>query len=195
MLHQPEDNLMNIPYTNEQLDVLIAACVEFTDHHELYFMTGNIAGRNGVSADIDEVRNMMDWVSETDKGILEYSGIGKDNVPYFRLGRDARQMRTQGGFKNYFRRRKAIARREQARLWAPICIAFLAFIVSVLAWRAPQGTKRMNEVTTQLRELQANQQQMRSRISTIQSSLEAAQLRLTTTATNTKSERLKSNDH
>ncbi len=185
---------MNSPYTTEQLDALIVACVEFTDDHEPYFMTGNIAGRKGVSVDIDAVRRMMDWVSETDKGILEYSGIGKDNAPYFRLGRDAKQITTHGGFKKYFRRRKATARREQARLWAPICIAFLALIVSVLAWRAPQGTKRIDEVTTQLRALQADQQQIRSRIATIQSSLDAALLRLTTTTTNRKSQRLKSND-
>jgi hypothetical protein len=194
MYHQSEVNLMNIPYTAEELDALIGACIEFTDCHEPYFMTGSIAGRNGVSVDIDAVRRMMDWVSETDKGILEYSGIGKDNVPYFRLGRDAKQITTHGGFKEYFRRRKAITRREQARLWAPICIALLALIVSVLAWRVPQGTKGIDEVTTQLRALQADQQQIRSRISTIQSSLDAALLRLTTTTTNRKSQRPESND-
>ncbi len=186
---------MNMPYTTEQLDALIGACVEFTDLHEPYFMTGNIAGRSGVSVDIDGVRRMMDWVSEMDKGILEYTGIGKDNVPYFRLGHDAKQITTHGGFKKYFLRRKAIARREQARLWAPACIALLALIVSVLAWRVPQGTRRIDEVTAQLRALQADQQQIRSRVATIQSSLDAALLQPTPTTSNRKSQRLKSTDH
>jgi hypothetical protein len=185
---------MNIPYTVEELDALVGACIEFTDHHEPYFITGSIAGCEGVSVDIDTVRRMMDWVSETDKGILEYSGLSKDKVPYFRLGRDAKHIMTHGGFKKYLGRRKAIARREQVRLWAPIGITLLALLVSILAWRSPQGTKRIDEVTTQLKALQADQQQIKSRVATIQARLDAALLRPTTT-TNRKSQQLKSNDH
>src|SRR6267154_446044 len=99
---------MRIPYTTERLDSLIGACVEFTEQHESYFMTGNIAGREGGSADIDEVSRMMHWVAEMDKGVLEYSGIGQDNVPYFRLGHEAMQIMTEGGFKKYLRRKRLI---------------------------------------------------------------------------------------
>ena len=185
---------MNIPYTTEQLDALIGACVEFTDAFEPDFHASNISGRNGVIADSDAVRRMMDWVSETDKGILECKGFGQDNLTYFRLGFDAKHITTHGGFKKYFRRRKAMARREQARLWAPICISLLALVISGLAWRTPQDTKRIGEVTTQLVKLQADQQQINSRVATIQSNLDAALSRLTTTTTNGKSQRLKAND-
>ena len=39
----------------------------------------------------------MDWVAETDKGLLEYRGFGNDNIEYCRLGLDARQMMSNGG--------------------------------------------------------------------------------------------------
>jgi hypothetical protein len=192
---------MKTPYTAEELDALLGACIEFTGQHEPYFMAGNIAGRDGISSDIDAVRRMMDWISETDKGILEYAGIGKDNVPYFRLGHDAKQITKSGGFKKYLRRRHVIAGFEQVKIWAPVCIALLALIVSVLAWRTPQSTKsidevttRLDDVTTQVRAFQADQQQIRRRVTTIQSSLDSALLRLSATTTSRKSQRGGSND-
>ena len=178
---------MKIPYTAKELDDLIGACVEFTDQHEPYFMTGNIAGRKGVSAEIDAVRTMMDWVAETDKGVLEYSGIGKDNVPYFRLGHDARRIVTDGGFKKYLRRRRVIGHLEQVRSWSPICIALLALIVSVLVWQAPKGSSnRIDELAAQLSELRIRQAQTTTTVTTIQASLETVTSQLRETKTTSR---------
>jgi hypothetical protein len=141
---------MTVPYTIEDLDALITACIEFTDEHGRYFMVGNIAGRSGVNSDLDAVRQMMDWVSETDKGILEYSGIGTEKVPYFRIGRNAKKILEEGGFKKYVSRRRRVEVLDQIRLWAPICISLLALVVSILAWRAPQGRERVDEVNKRL---------------------------------------------
>jgi hypothetical protein len=178
---------MSVPYKVEDLDALIRACIEFTDQDGSYFTTGNIVGRTGVDSDLDLVRRMMDWVSETDKGILEYSGIGMDGVPYFRIGRDAKRILGRGGFRNYLSRRHLIEVLDQMRIWAPICISLLALVVSALAWRAPQGgkgadevnrridevNKRVDEVLTQVGPLRTAQEQLGSRVATMQSNLDA----------------------
>jgi len=110
------------------------ACISFTDQYEQYFMVGNIAGRGSVNAELDPVRRMMDWVAETDRRLIEYTGLGKDNVPYFRLGYDARQIMKNGGFHKYFRGRQVRERLEHVRMWAPICISLLALVVAFLAF-------------------------------------------------------------
>jgi hypothetical protein len=174
---------MNVPYTIQELDALLKACVSFTDdHQEPYFMTGNIAGRGGVSPDIDSVRRMMDWVAEMDKGLLEYSGLGKDNVPYFRLGRDARRAIGNGGFKGYLRNRTRGERLERARLWAPICISVLALVVSILAWQTPKGSSgRIDDLGTQLNALRSDQEESRSILATMRADLDTISSRLPTT--------------
>ena len=170
---------MNIPYTAEDLDALVGACVEFTDEHDPYFTTSNITGRRGVSVDSDRVRRMMDWVSETDKGILEYTGIGLHNIPYFRLGHAGKQVAGQG-FRRYFRRRKIITFGEHVRLWTPIFISALALSVSVLAWRVPQNAKKLDELTAQVTSLKDDQHQIRGRLAAVQSNLDALEQSLKT---------------
>src|SRR5262245_20697601 len=94
---------------------------------------------------------MMDWVAETDKGLIEPLGFGKDNVVYFRLGRDAQRIMNEGGFKKYLRNRTVRERLERVRTWAPIGISLLAVIISVLVWQAPKGSsRRIDDLTTQL---------------------------------------------
>jgi hypothetical protein len=178
---------MTIPYKIEELDALIRACVEFTDDFREPFFEGNIAGRTGVETDNDAVRRMMDWVSETDKGILECMGPGKDNITYFRLGYDARRIIEKGGFRTYLSQRRRIAVLDQIRTWAPICISLLSLAISVVVWTAPQGGKglvdtnrridvvneRIDGVVSQIGPLQTVQEQIRSRVDTMQSILDA----------------------
>lgn len=159
---------MKIPYTITELDALMHACVSFTEQHEPNFYAGNIAGRDGVSTDIDSVKRMMDWVAETDKGLLESLGFGKDNVVYFRLGRDAQRIMNNGGFKKYFRNRTMKERLERVRIWAPIGISLLAVIISILVWQAPKGSSsRIDDLTTQLNGLRSDQEQTKAMVTAI----------------------------
>lgn len=159
---------MNIPYTAKELDDLMGACVEFTDLGDPYFWAGNIGGRHGVGADNDAVKRMLYWVSGMDKTIIEYTGFGKDDVPYFRLALGARQMMAGGGFGPYFRRKKMIESLEQLRLWAPIGISLLALVVSFFAWQAPKGnTKRIDELSSQITALRIDQTQTKATVDMI----------------------------
>ena len=164
---------MKTPYTIAELDALMTACVSFTDQHEQYFTTGYIAGREGVNTDIDSVRRMMDWVVGTDKGLLEYSGLGKDDdVPYFRLGYDAKRMLKNGGFRTYVRDKTLRERLDYLRLWAPMCISLLAVIVSIFAWQTPKvSSSRLDELTIQLDRLRTDQQRMQANLDSISSRL------------------------
>lgn len=178
---------MTVPYTIDELDALVRACVDFSNENEPDFYTGNIAGRAGVSPDTDSVKRMMDWVSAADRGILEYSGRGKDNIAYFRVGHDAKTFLGQGGFGPYLAQKRRKEFIVQARLWAPICISLIALVVSVLAWRSPQGGKRADDLNrrideinvrvdgalTQSVQLQAAQEQLRSRVSAMQPSVDS----------------------
>ena len=159
---------MKTPYTIGELDALIRACVSVTEQHGQYFMTGNIAGREGVSAYIESVRRMMDWVAEADKGLLEYSGLGQDNVPYFRLGSDAKRIMNNGGFRWYLRNRNLRESLERVRLWAPISISLLALIVSILAWQTPKDTSNaIDDLTIELNRLRDDQEQTKAVMTTI----------------------------
>lgn len=93
---------MTLPYTIEELDALLRACIKYGDTFEEPFYTGNIAGREGVRTDIDYVLRMMEWVAKTDSNLLENLGFSKNDVIYFRVGYGARQMMDKGGFKKYF---------------------------------------------------------------------------------------------
>jgi hypothetical protein len=159
---------MKSPYTITELDALMNACVSFTEQHEPNFYAGNIAGRDGVSTDIDSVKRMMEWVAETDKGVLESLGFGKDNVVYFRLGRDAQRIMNDGGFKKYLRNRTMRERLERVRIWAPIGISVLAVIISILVWQAPKdSSNRIDDLTTQLNGLRSDQEQTKAMVAAI----------------------------
>lgn len=163
---------MKTPYTITELDALMHACVSFTEH-EPDFWPGNIAGRDSVSTDIPSVERMMVWVAETDKGLLESLGFGKDNVVYFRLGRDAQRIMNDGGFKKYLRNRTVRESLERVRIWAPIGISLLAAVVSILVWQAPKGSSnRIDDLTTQLNGLQSDQEQTKAMVTTIRKNLD-----------------------
>ncbi|MEK6280787.1 MAG: hypothetical protein AABN95_10575 [Acidobacteriota bacterium] len=165
---------MNTPYTITELDALMHACISFTEQHEPNFWAGNIGGRDGVSTDIPSVERMMDWVVETDKGLLESLGFGKDNVVYFRLGRHAQRIMNDGGFKEYLRNRTVREGLERVRIWAPIGISLLAAVVSILVWQVPKGSsKRIDDLATQLNELRSDQQQTKAMVTMIRANLDA----------------------
>ncbi len=117
---------MKPPYTVEELDALISACIDFTGEGNEDFYVGNIAGRQGVNADAARAKRMMEWVVKMDTGLLEDRGFGKDDIQYFRLGLDARQMMRDGGFESYLRRRRKKEYSELSRLWLPITISLLS---------------------------------------------------------------------
>jgi len=164
---------MQTRYTIEELDALINACVYFTDHIEPRFYAGNIGGRDGVSVDDDYVHRMMDWVAETDKGLLESLGFANDNIVYFRLGRNAKQMMNDGGFRKYLRNKTMMQRLEYARMWAPIFISLLAAVVSIFAWLAPKAnSNRIDGLGAQVNELRSDQEQTKAMVTTIKGRLE-----------------------
>lgn len=164
---------MTTPYTITELDALLNACVSFTEIHEPNFWAGNLAGRDGVSSDTPSVERMMDWVAQTDKGLLESLGFGKDNVVYYQLGREAKRVMIEGGFKKYLLKRKVREHLEQARIWAPIGISLLAAIVSILVWQSPKdSSKRIDDLTTQLNALRSDQEQTKAKVSTIRESVD-----------------------
>ncbi len=170
---------MKTPYTIIELDALIRACIDFTDQHGEYFYTGNIAGREGVSPDDVPVRRMMDWVAETDKGLLEYRGFAQDNVEYFRLGLDAKRIMSNGGFKWYLRSRAQKEYLERARMWAPIFISLLALIVSFLALQIPKDSARkIDDLSAKLNALRSDQDQTRAMVTTIRANVDTISSRL-----------------
>lgn len=163
---------MKSPYSTAELDALLGACVEYTDQHGQYFATGNIAGRGTVRPEIEPVRRMLDWVAETDRGVLEYAGLGMDMVPYFRLGHDARQLVSEGGFRHYFRRRTTKRNLELARNWVPILISLVALVVSMLPTRAPEVQQSIDAVANRVSALEAHQVNVSSAVSVIQSRID-----------------------
>lgn len=167
---------MTTPYTTKDLDALILACIEFTDRNGEYFYAGNVVPE-GMSQ--DQARRMLDWVAEIDKGLLEYRGFGNDNVEYFRLGLDARQMTSNGGFEKYLRGRARKEYREGARLWAPIFISLLALVVSVLGLLVPKDSaEKIDDLYAQLNALRSDQGQTGEMIKTIRANIETISSRL-----------------
>jgi hypothetical protein len=140
---------MTTPYAVASLDAFINAAIEWTGHHGSQFYAGNIAGREGLPDDVEEVKRMADWLVETDRGLLETLGFGTDDITYYRLGHDARRVMTTGGFAAYFRRKRRTKQREQFRTWVPICTAVIAILFTALTYFAP---RRSDEKVDELRE-------------------------------------------
>jgi hypothetical protein len=177
---------MKPPYTITDLNALMHACVSFTKVHEPDFWAGNISGRDGVSTDIPSVERMMEWVVETDKGLLESLGFGKDNVVYFRLGHDAERIMNEGGFEKYLRSKTLRERLEGVRRWASIGISFFALIVSTLVWQAPKNTSsRIDDLTAQVNGLRNEQEQIKAMVASTRSSLDTTSSAFPTATTPT----------
>jgi hypothetical protein len=167
---------MTTPYTIEALDALMRACIEFTDHHDQDFYAAIIAVEG---LDSDQVRRMMDWVVKTDNGLLEYRGFGTDNVEYFRLGPDAKQMMGDGGFKWYLRNKAKKGYLEFTRLWAPIFISLAALAVSSYGALNPKDeAKKIDKLEAQLNALQRDHDQTRSMVVEIRQNVDTISSRL-----------------
>lgn len=145
-------------FTPKNVDALLRACVEYRNDHGLYFYAGNLAGRQGLSADSEQVKQLMDWVVETDDKLLAFNGFGNDNISYYRLGRDAEELLTNGGYRNYLARKKRRTALSQASIWLPVAASISAVVVSYLAWQAPKDDRqamarmaeRLGSIQTQL---------------------------------------------
>ena len=170
---------MKSPFTVEELDALISACIDFTGEGDEDFYAGNIAGRQGVNVDAARVKRMMEWVAKMDTALLEDRGLGKDDIQYFRLGLAARQMMRNGGFESYLRRRRQKEYSELARLWLPITISLLSLLVSLFTALAPNdNTKRIDELSAQLSALRGDQNQTKDLVNTIRVNVDAISARL-----------------
>lgn len=160
-----KENRMKSPFPTKDLDNLLKACIEYTDHHGPYFYTGNICGRDGVPTDDDSVKRMFDWIAKTDKGLMEDCGFGNDNIHYFRLGHDAIDINRRGGFAKYLRNRSRSEFLDNFRLWAPIGISIAAIVVSVFALKKPADSAiQLESLRGQLIELQSEQEQLREAV-------------------------------
>lgn len=155
---------MKTPYTIEELDSLIGACINFSDHTgEVQFYQGNIAGRKDVRPDPDHVKRIMEWVAEVDRGILEGMGFGTDHIYYYRLGPHARQLMQEGGFRKYFRKKQQRKAVEGWLHWSPIVIALFALLISAAAWLFPrEGSERIEELGLQMEELRVEQSDLKA---------------------------------
>jgi hypothetical protein len=169
---------MKSPYATDQLDALLAACIEFTDQYDQYF-NPTLIDCQRVGTDIDGVRRMMEWTAEMDKGILEYAGLGLHNIAYFRLGHHARRLVTEGGFKQYFRRKEMLGYLEQVKAWVPISVSLLALVVSVLSWRGRDNSApRVDALSVRVSDLQVRQAQMTGTVAALRSSVDTIALRI-----------------
>jgi hypothetical protein len=160
---------MTIPYAVASLDSFMNAVIEWTGHHGSQFYSGNIAGRDGLPDDVEEVKRMADWLAETDRGLLETLGFGTDNITYYRLGHDARRVMTTGGFAAYFRGKRHAKQREQFRTWVPICTAVAAIFFTALTYFAPRHTdKNVDELREQLVALRRDMKQTTTLVQLLQ---------------------------
>jgi len=165
---------MKIPFSTKELDDFLNACIDFTVHHEPYFYTGNISGREGVTTDTDVLKRMMLWVAETDKGLCEDCGFGKDNIHYFRLGHHAIEVMKNGGFKAYLKQKSRTDNLKKIQLWAPIGVSMVAVIVSIFALQKPTSTSFKADVPSlRLVELQNQYEQLKTTVVRLSNTLDA----------------------
>jgi len=170
---------VNLAYPISQLDALLKACVDFTDEHAETFYTGNIAGREGVDTDIPSVLRMLEWVAETDKGLIEGLGFGLDNIRYFRLGHYGKQLLEEGGFATYVGRRTRAERLERVRSWAPVVISLIAVTVSILSWQTPKGSsKRLDDLASQVSVLRSDGERTSASVASMRAVLDTMSLRV-----------------
>jgi hypothetical protein len=160
-------------FTPQNVDALLQACVEYRKDHGLYFYAGNLAGRQGLSADAEQVKQLMDWIVETDDKLLAFKGFGDDNVSYYRLGRDAEEMLKGGGFGTYLTKKKRLAALSQASIWLPVVASIAAVVVSCLAWQAPKDDEQaMAKIAEKLGSLQTQLEAQQGTDSTLATAID-----------------------
>lgn len=156
---------MKAPFPIHELDRVLAACIDFTDHHEPYFYWAQIADRCGMTDRGDEVQRMIAWLARLDDGLLEDCGHAKDNIRYFRLGVDARRVMSTGGLGPYFQTRSRTESLERVRLWSPVGISIVAVIVSLFALNKPAANSpEVRRLRAQVTELRREQGQLEAAI-------------------------------
>ncbi len=136
---------MKPPYDPSELDAFMNSAIEFDDVHHEAFYAGNISGLGSVGADQEFVKRMAEWFAETDKGLIENLGVAPDNINYFRIGLDAKDVMKRGGMGPYLARRKRTERREKTRMWVPIFISVIAIVFTALNFFAPKRSDRKIE--------------------------------------------------
>lgn len=161
---------MKTPYTFKELDDLLEACIEFTDGTgQAEFYAGNIAGRGAVIADFDYVKRAMEWLAETDRGILESVGFDMHNIYHYRLGTQARQLLRDGGFRNYFRKKNRQRALEGWLRWSPLAIAFIALLISAAAWLFPrERAGGIEQLGSEMEVLKSEQEALKKAFATLE---------------------------
>ena len=175
-----------MPFTPESVDALLRSCLEYRADHGPYFCVGEIAGGQHLPPDIDQVKELMDWVVETDNKLLAFAGYNKDNVACYRLGRDAEAMMNSGGFKAYMTRKKRIAALSHASVWLTVVASIAAVVVAVLAWRAPKNdeqafdkiSERLGSLETQLRAQKSTDDRLATAIEDVRKQVKAVAQRV-----------------
>ena len=130
-------------YDATELDNIIKACLEFKkiapqDH----FYVGNIGGRKNVPPSTDGMLlKKMKYISGLDIAVLEYLGLGKNDIQYFEIGPRAKKFLSEGGFKNYYEQLKKEALLKDLSKWLPILISLIALIVATLTWLYPVNSE------------------------------------------------------
>ena len=162
---------MKAPYTPEELDALMSACIDFPDSH---FAVGNIAGRAGISSDLNTAKELMEWTAAEHTDLLVNMGLDLHNIQYFKLGSQAKSVMEHGGIKTYLRRKRFVRNAEQVRLWLPLCISLGAATISCLAWQNPKSNaKRIDDLVSQVASLRADQVRTEAAIDAVQKKLES----------------------
>lgn len=150
------------PYSAEQIDALLEACIEYRNDNDLYFAVANITGRGNVVTNAETTKEMMDWIAENHGSLLVFAGLGLDGVPYYRLGWDAKQVMS-GGFSKYLAQKQRKEFVTQTKDWLPIVASIAAVVVSVFAWQEPKDNdKAFAEVNKKIEHIETRLEQQKN---------------------------------
>jgi len=151
------------PYSAEQIDALLEACIEYRNDNEQYFAVANITGRGNVVTNAETTKEMMDWVAENHSSLLVFAGLGLDGVPYYRLGWDAKPVMSGGGFSKYLAQKQRKEFVTQTKDWLPIVASIAAVVVSVFAWQEPKDNdKAFAEVNKKIEHIETRLEQQKN---------------------------------
>ena len=104
-------------------------------------------GREGLPAGQNVVERMMDWVASQEYQVLEKKGFGTDNIFYYQLGHNAKQVMEAGGFENLFKIRRRRNVTQSVLAWAPIAVSIIAVVVSVFALNKQEDNKNKERLS------------------------------------------------
>jgi len=163
LIHIEDKNMTTTPYSAEQIDALLEACIEYRNDNDQYFAVANITGRGNVVTNAETTKEMMDWVAENHSSLLVFAGLGLDGVPYYRLGWDAKQVMSGGGFSKYLAQKQRKEFVTQTKDWLPIVASIAAVVVSVFAWQEPKDNdKAFAEVNKKIEHIETRLEQQKN---------------------------------